>query len=270
MAHYELDEDQRMRVQHALAKDEADLKRLKKSNAEEGLDVRDIDAKLRLLRGERGGKPGLIQIFSNQTEIFAEPGSDSAQLSIDDALEGKGEAGERWADWVPEPRPVEGDQVLMLDGSTLNVVTDSLGFEREGGDGKTPPTKKEIAAGVNGIFSAFVVAIDLYAAHTPDDKQKIHLVFTPPDGGWSQVPSPPVNVDEIREAVKIGESKGDDATITDLEDFGKHGDQESASEVEVKPRRKRAAAGNLAGAVRKEVARATGERKDKPKNSRKK
>jgi hypothetical protein len=290
MAHYELDEDQRARVQHALAKDEADLKKLKKSNSEEGLDVRDISAKLALLRGDKGGKPGLIQIFSNQTEVFAEPGSDTAQLSIEDALNEPIVIGGNasWAPWVPEPRPAKGDQVLLLDGTTLKVVTDALGFMREGGDGKTPPKDGEE---ITGVFSAFVVPVDLEGAHTPDDKQKIYLIHSEKDGAWQQVPTPEAAIGELQQAARSGvenfdgaeadyeiveETPADDQrTVTDLAEFGEHGDSDTPPPVasengdnSKKPRgRKRAAAGNLAGAVRSEVARATGERKHTPRNS---
>lgn len=262
MAHYELDEDQRMRVQHALAKDEADLKRLKKSNADEGLDVRDIDAKLRLLRGEKGGKPGLIQIFSNQTEIFAEPGSDNAQLSIDDALEGEGD-GTRWAEWVPKPRPEKGDYVSTIAGG-LARVTDTLGFIYPGSDGQHPPTEDQIAAGLDGKFGVFVVSEAVFIAnasgtkYSPDDKEKIYIVSEPNGEGflWQQVEAPPIDVSEIKEAVQVGIERGEG--------------NEEGSDVETKPRRRRASAGNLAGAVRKEVARATGDRKIDARKPRKK
>lgn len=256
MAHYELDEEQRIRTRHALLKDENDLKRMKKSNLEEGLDVGDIDKKLHILRGEADGRPGLIQMFSSQTELFDESKAkkkvdveDPAQMSIEDAMNMGGSDGTRWVGWVPEPRPMLGQNVLGLDDEKYTIV-DILGFEPKSAD--VARGDDQAIAPEDGLFAAFVVPAHRAGGYTVDDKRKMHMLLAPegPDDAepWQQVISPPVDVSAVKEAVHVGIEAGAADT----------------AEVETKPRRRgrpRAAAGNLAGAVKKQVAKATGDRK---------
>jgi hypothetical protein len=139
------------------------------------------------------------------------------------------------------------------------------------------------------------VAESLAEGFKPDDKRRVHVVAETTEGStanWRQVTSPPPDVDAIREAARAGEVVDDQRTVTDLEEFGvsegvsdssapspefdrvaaSNGEALAQLEDEGKPQprkrgRPRAAAGNLAGAVKREVAKATGDRKINPKRS---
>lgn len=276
MLTFELPTDEhRRRLRHALLKDLADMKNLRKKNLEEEADVGDIDWKIALINGDRSGTPGLIQIFSTQGELFGDRArtGDPAQMSIEDAVAEASyrESDDKWAEWVPEPRPKAGERVRALDGEGLFVIVSPLGYVRL--DGLEPQSLDAAAAPEAAVFVAFAVPIAKAEGFTADDKVKVYLQgdsVRDEVAEWTQVPTPPNAVDTgaMRAAVEAG-ADDEAGTTTDLEEFGKHGEQGNGAEPGVKPRkaRKRASAGNLAPAVRKEVARATGERKHPAKRS---
>lgn len=301
MLTFELPSDEyRRRLRHALLKDLGDMKVLRKKNVEEEADVSDIDYKIKLIDGGKNGTPGLLQIFSTQGELFAadDKKADPAQMSIDDAIAESTYRDDEWVDGVPSPRPKPGERARALDGESLFVIVDPLGWERMDGNNVDVDTKPEEA-----LFSALAVPIAKSSGFTADDTVKIYLqTVSVRDevAEWTQVPSPHPDIGEIRDAVKSGTEPedfegapptvtDDQSTVTELSDFGSgepstefnkvaEGNGQALEEAGItspppvesaegnnsgtKPRgRKRAAAGNLAGAVKKEVARATGDRK---------
>jgi hypothetical protein len=300
MLTFELPSDEyRRRLRHALLKDLGDMKALRKKNVEEEVDVSDIDYKITLIDGGKGGTPGLLQIFSGSPLRLLWPNNSPCverrcrlkmRSSKQRIADEKG--GRKWVEWVPSPRPKAGERVRALDGESLLVIIDSIGWQRIDGKNADKDTTVDEA-----LFAVWAVPIAKAEGFTPDDKQRVFLKtdsVRDEIAEWTQVPSP-VDVGEIREAVRAGIENGEDfdgapddqSTVTELGAFGSgepstEFDQAAENNGRAlesagfspppvdakegnnsgKPRgRKRAAAGNLAGAVKNEVARATGERK---------
>lgn len=260
-------EEFRRRVRHALQKDRETLKKLREKNIVEEADVSDIDHKLVLLNGDRDGTPGLIQIFSTQYELLEERTrqgkKDPDQMTMDDAI-AQNEADNFspamdgvWDDDVPEPRPKAGDRVRSLDDRGILVITEALGFRSR------DLTSEGESAGYDA-FTAFAVPISKTDGYTENDQ--LHVWLKPDStrdesGEWSEIPAPPVNVDAIKEAVKVGESAGDNGERPKSAKTAIESDDEGPSVVKPRRKRTRAAAGNLAGTAKRVVKKAKAGRK---------
>lgn len=264
---FELPHDEyRARLRLALLKDKTDLKKLREKNVAEQADVSDIDHKLKLLDGDKNGTPGLIQIFSTQYELLAEKKAkaDPDQITIDDAIAEQAEmyADGKWSEDAPEPRPKAGDRVRSLDGRGILVITEPVGYR---------PLRSEEGNEAYAVFIALAVPVAKTDGYTEDDLLQIFLApesVRNEEGEWSECPPPPVDVNALKEAVKIGEAKGEgsdgDDERTGAGKTAIETDDQGPNVVKSPGRRKgrtRAAAGNLAGAVRKTTARAKSSRK---------
>lgn len=266
---FELPNDEyRKRVRIALLKDKTNLKKLREKNIDEDADVSDIDHKLKLLDGDKNGTPGLIQLFSTQTEIFAEreagkkSNPDKDQITIEDAIaeasyrEVEGEW--RWNDQVPEPRPKAGDRVRSLDRpGEIDIITKPIGFELVSYDAERGDSVED--ADRTPVFFVLVVPVSKTDGYTEEDQRKVFLhpeSVRNDEAEWSEIPAPPVDVDAIRQAALVGEAAEGEAdetptrkaieTDTDSPNVSKGNGNGKPGR---KPRRKSAGAGNLAGAV---------------------
>lgn len=269
-------EEHRRRVRLAIVKEKDSLKKLREKNVAEEIDVSDIDHKLKIIDGDKNGTPGLIQIFSLQHELLGDQQKkgDPEQMDIEDAIaEGRErEGGRRWADFVPEPRPKAGDRVRALEGGTILVIVDTLGYVMpEHADFPHGPQSADDHAKIvddvgGGLFYADAVPIAKTDGFTEDDKERVWLdplSVRDDNAEWTQVTPPARNLDSLREAARLGEATESETETETGSRTAVESDDEGPNVVKRRPRnrRTRAAAGNLAGAVKKVTKKAGSGRK---------